>query len=228
MMNKRKYFPREIWGDRFHPDKFERHSTTNRFVEAPCPSSELCRECGFHHTHPHGIIVAIGNAYRGDGITNTRAAYGVYFNIASPLNVAGVLDAENRDGKRAEFATAIEAFRACLRVLTVPEFGEKIKQVVIKTHSLGLVGEMTMNAEYLRSNDFRDPRGQPVANAGLLRSLDNLVCDLEKVGLDVRFWHVPRVRNKQAVKLADAVLNGVDYTRFTRDDLFDERDSAGP
>lgn len=56
----------------------------------------------------------------------------------------------------------------------------------------------------------------------MLRNLDAwLVWLEEEKGVDVRFWHVSRAQNKQADKLANAALDGVDYKQFTRDDLFD-------
>ena len=44
---------------------------------------------------------------------------------------------------------------------------------------------------------------------------------LEDEGVDVRFWHVLRTQNKQADKLANAALDGVDYKQFDEDDLLD-------
>lgn len=39
--------------------------------------------------------------------------------------------------------------------------------------------------------------------------------------MDVRFWHVLRTQNKQADKLANAALDGVDHKQFSGFDLLD-------
>jgi ribonuclease HI len=220
MASARRFDPSEIWGDRLHLDKLERHEAKWTFVRAPCPSSGLCRCCGFHKPHKGGIVVAIDNAYQSDGRTNTKASYGVYFNISSTFNMAGLLGEGCMTNERAELSAAIESFRACLQILCDTKYSEKITQVVIKSCSAYLVSSMVIYVEEWRSNNFKDSRGRAIVNEDLLHSLDNLVLDLEKVGLEVRFWLVSCAQNQQANKLANAALEGVDYTQFTKEDLF--------
>ena len=226
-MSSRRFVPTEIWGDKLQIDKLERHEPKWHFVAAPCQKSGVCRCCGFHKPCTEGaIIVAIDNACREVG-TETRAAFGVYFSISSPFNVGGLLPKGCRTDNRAELATAIEAFRAIAQMCALPppapRFGDQMKQLIIKTSSDYVVTSMVMHVEHWRRTGFRDSRGFLIKNADLLRSLDNLVCDVEKAGpVDVRFWLVSSVQNKQAQKLASAVLDGVDYKRFTKDDFFGE------
>jgi ribonuclease HI len=221
MSNTRRYVPSEIWGDRLHSEKFEKHEI-NDFMLAPCPCCELCSHCDFHKPITNGIIVAVDGACRNNGRSDARAAYGVYFNIDSRFNRAGLLDKGPMTNQRAEITAAFEACKMCLRMLNTPDFFQKIGQIVIKSDSTYLVNSMVTYVEKWRLNNYTSSRGRPVVNADLLRGLDEIVVWLEEEeGVDVRFWHVPRAQNKQADKLANAALDGVDYKKFTRDDLFD-------
>jgi ribonuclease HI len=124
--------------------------------------------------------------------------------------------------QRAEITAAIEACRLCFRMLITPDFPQMIRHVVIKSDSAYLVDSMVTHVEKWRLSNYTSSRGRPVVNGDMLRNLDAwLVWLEEEKGVDVRFWHVSRAQNKQADKLANAALDGVDYKQFTRDDLFD-------
>lgn len=170
---------------------------------------------------PDGIIIAVDGACRDNGSPNARAAYGVYFNIDSKFSSAGLLEEGPMTNQRAEISAAIEACRLCIRMLSTPNFDQEIKQIVIKSDSTYLVDSMMTHVEKWRLNNYTSSRGRPVVNGDLLRSLDQCVIWLEQQGLDVRFWHVSRAQNKQADKLANAALDGVDYQKFTQEDLLD-------
>ena len=220
MSNARRYVPSEIWGDRLHSDKFERHEISD-FMPAPCPGCELCPKCGFHLPRADAIIIAVDGACRDNGYPNARAAYGVYFNIDSEYNSAGLLDEGPMTNQRAEITAAIEACKLCYQMVNTPNFPQETKQVVIKSDSAYLVNSMVEYVEKWRLNNYTSSRGRPVVNVDLLRDLDERVVWLEDEGVNMRFWHVPRAQNQQADKLANAALDGVDYKQFTRDDLFD-------
>ncbi|GAB7332924.1 hypothetical protein MBLNU13_g04632t1 [Cladosporium sp. NU13] len=220
MSNTRRFVPSEIWGDRLHSEKFEKHEIRD-FMLAPCPCCELCSHCGFHKPIANGIIVAIDGACRNNGRSGARAAYGVYFNIDSEFNSADLLDKGPMTNQRAEITAALEACKSCFRMVKTPDFFQKIKQIVIKSDSAYLVDNMVTHIEKWRLNNYTSSRGRPVVNGDLLRSLDECVVWLEEMGVEVCFWHVPRGQNRQADKLANAALDGVDYKKFTRDDLFD-------
>jgi ribonuclease HI len=221
MSNTRRYVPSETWGDRLHIEKFEKHRIDD-FMLAPCPCCGHCSHCGFHKPRMDGIIIAIDGACRENGRPNARAAYGVYFNIDSKFNRAGLLDEGPMTNQRAEITAAIEACKLCHQLLNTPDLLQEIEQIVIKSDSAYLVNSMVTHVEKWRLNNDTSSRGRPVVNGDMLRNLDAwLVWLEEEKGVDVRFWHVPRAQNKQADKLANAALDGVDYKQFTRDDLFD-------
>ena len=80
---------------------------------------------------------------------------------------------------------------------------------------------MVTHVEKWRLKNYTSSRGRPIVNGDLLRGLDECVVWLERQGVDMRFWHVPRAQNKQADGLANAAPDRVDYKKFTEDDLFD-------
>lgn len=123
--------------------------------------------------------------------------------------------------QRAEITAAIEACKLCCQVVDTPDSSQKIKQVVIKSDSACLVNSMVEYVEKWKLNNYTSSRGGPVVNADLLRSLDKCLILLKEEGVDVRLWHMPRAENRQADKLANAALDGLDYKQFTQDDLFD-------
>lgn len=221
MSNSRRFVPSEIWGDGLNIDKLEKHAIETNFMLAPCPGCEPCPCCGFYESHTDGIIIAVDGACRDNGRSNARAAYGVYFNIDSKYNTAGLLAEGPMTNQRAEITAAIEACRLCVLMLHNPNFDQKIRQIIIKSDSAYLVNSMVEYVEKWRLNGYTSSRGRPVVNADLLRGLDGCVVCLEEEDVDVRFWHVPRAQNQQADKLANAALDGVDYKQFTWDDLFD-------
>lgn len=121
--------------------------------------------------------------------------------------------------QRAEITAALEACKICYEILTTPDLDQEIRQIVIKSDSVYLVNSMVEWVEKWRDNDYKPRRGTPVVNRDLLSRLDEWVARLERMGVDVRFWHVLRPQNKQADKLADAALDGVDDRQFTGDDF---------
>ena len=146
MSNARRYVPSDIWCDRLHLEKFERH-TNEEFMLAPCRCCGLCPDCGFHKPLANGIIVAVDGACRNNGYSNARAAYGVYFNIYSKFNKAGLLDEGPMTNQRAEITAEIEASKLCYQMLNTPDFPQKIKQLVIKSDSAYLVNSMVTHVE---------------------------------------------------------------------------------
>ena len=121
--------------------------------------------------------------------------------------------------QRAEITAAIEACKLCYRILTTLNLDQEIRQIVIKSDSVYLVNSMVEWIEKWKDNGYKSYRGTHVVNKDLIRYLDDWVVCLENMGVDVRFWYVPRTQNNQADKLANAALDGVDYTQFTKDDF---------
>lgn len=222
MPNTRRYVPAEIWGDMLHSERLERHRTGEDFLPASNPDCGLCPNCGFHTALPDGIVIAVDGACRDNGHSGSRAAYGIYFNLESKFNSAGILDEQPITNQRAELTAAIEACKLCYQILKDPSVDQEIRQIVVKSDSAYLVSSMVDWVEKWRDNGYKTYRRTPVVNRDLLCRLDEWVTWLKRVeGIDVRFWHVLRMQNKQADKLANAALDGVDHKQFSGFDLFD-------
>ncbi|MCJ1289241.1 hypothetical protein MMC34_000773 [Xylographa carneopallida] len=88
------------------------------------------------------------------------------------------------------------------------ELDHPISLVVIKADSDYVVKGMTEWILTWRSNGYRTYNGRPVKNAKYFRRVDHAVDHLESLGVNVRFWHVPRNRDKEADRLANEAFNG--------------------
>ncbi|KAL8686828.1 MAG: hypothetical protein Q9218_006836 [Villophora microphyllina] len=58
-----------------------------------------------------------------------------------------------------------------------------------------------------KKNGYKNAKGTAVTNADLFMEIDKLIDNLNELGIGVSFWHVPRVRNKEADLLANAALD---------------------
>jgi ribonuclease HI len=84
--------------------------------------------------------------------------------------------------------------------------GGLLRQVVIKTHSSFFSCGITEWIHRYRRKNFCGKGGEPLFNGELWRELDELVRDLNKMGVMVRFWHVTRRENIRAIELARRAL----------------------
>jgi ribonuclease HI len=80
--------------------------------------------------------------------------------------------------------------------------------VVIKADSEYLVKSMTDWVEKWRDNGYENCRGLPVTNADMFRHIDAAIFELNRLGVEVQFWHVRREENREADCLANAALDG--------------------
>lgn len=221
MSTDRSYVPSEIWGDEPNIAAFENPLTNPDFVYTPCPCCGICDHCGYQRPSKGGITVAVDGACRSNGRDSAHAGYGVYFNATSPWNFAEKLHHAPFTNQRAELLAAKTALLLCMRMMDDDATGHEMKQIVIKSDSAYLVNGMVTHGRKWRLNDYTSSRGRPVVNGDLFRWLDERVTKMENRGVRVRFWHVPRAQNKQADKLANAAIDGVDWMQFTRDEMLD-------
>ena len=65
--------------------------------------------------------------------------------------------------------------------------------VVFKADSEYLVKGMTSwIIKWKKNNGFRNAKGTKVVNSEYFEQLEELVLELNELGVEVRFWHVPR------------------------------------
>ena len=58
-------------------------------------------------------------------------------------------------------------------------------------------------------NRYKTSKGFPVMNAGLFRSIEEEIFQLNALGVQVLFWHVPRIRNQEVHALANAAFDNL-------------------
>lgn len=217
----RRYVPAAIWGDNLKLERFENYDWDRRLVISPSEECGPCITCQLHTFYTGAGIIAIDGACRGNGGANARAACGVFGNIGSELNNAFVLSESQPTSQRAELHAAISALRSVRNLYKNYDPAGLYEEIIIKTDSAHLVNSMTSHINAWRSNGYMTAQNTPVVNRALFRTLDNLVFTLrDEAGVQIRFWHVRRERNRPADNLANAALDGIDWTRFGANDLF--------
>lgn len=95
------------------------------------------------------------------------------------------------------------------RLNIAPGPARSLRRVVIKSDSDYLVKGMTDWIYRWKRNSFVNQKGAAVVNADLFQDLDQSVEELNDLGVEVQFWHVPRARNVVADHLAKSALNGL-------------------
>ena len=86
---------------------------------------------------------------------------------------------------------------------------EDLTRVVIKADSEYLVKGMTTRVFKWKENGFLTSRNTPVVNADLFKAIDQEIETLNKNGVGVQFWHVPRDQNTMADYLASCKLDNI-------------------
>jgi len=175
----------------------------------PCEDCFHCNECYNLIAHGHAIVIATDGTCNHNDRPDAVAACGIFFNVDSPHNKAFQIHDRPSISQRAELRAAVYALRAFTKMLTAGHFRKKgyVSEVIIKSDSAYLVNGMTSWVINWRANGYMNSRGQHLRNQGLFRELDRLCNDLMMLGVQTRFWHVPREDNQQADKLANAALD---------------------
>jgi ribonuclease HI len=186
-----------------------------------CSEAERC-ECGDRDAHGQAIIIATDGACRNDGYANAEAACGIFCNIDSNNNKSFKLDDARPTNQRAELFAAIYALRKARNMFANGNIRGRLNEVVIKTDSSYMVDSITAHIIKWRNNDYTNARGLPLVNQDLLRDLDDICNRLADIGIQARFWRVPRGQNVQADKLANAALDGINWKTFSEDEWFKE------
>ncbi|KAI9738614.1 MAG: hypothetical protein M1834_008118 [Cirrosporium novae-zelandiae] len=181
------------------------------------------------------IFIAVYGICRGQSharyITQSPSSFvGVYFSSFNPFNLSMRLYDRAPTPEKVELAACIYALRQVkhlkrftfgeepettrmveeFSVLSHVEPFSKIKpltRVIIKSSSEDVVKGMTESVFTWRWNGYRNPHRKKITNSDLFRQLDMLVEDLNMMGVEVKFWHVPKASNKGAEMLAKKASN---------------------
>lgn len=236
----RRYVPSEIWGDCLWGD-LECHISGLKFVlgrcdacgicecsgqydeieMTPCSGADVCYRCREPAAHGDAIIIATDGACRNNGRPDAIAGCGIFCSVDSIHNKSFQIEEDRPTSQRAELFAVIYALRKAKNILGNGGFDEHISEVVIKTDSAYVVNGMTSWIIKWRGNGYLNARGLPVANNELYREIDCLCDHLANIGVQARFWQVPRHLNMQADKLANAALDNVNWKFWDEDDWFE-------
>lgn len=193
-----------------------------------CPSEDnvdnYCEHCGGdeHVVHKDAIIIAVDGACRGNGTAYAQSGYGVFFHKNSGFNRAiKVPTHQHHSNQRAELLAGLEALLLAKQIqaqnprkgtpsylLPPPGPTRKLRRVVIMADSRYLVDAMTRWIFKWKSNGYLNAKGEGVLNQDLFQRLERAVEDLNKLNVNVQFWHVRREDNGVADALASAALDG--------------------
>lgn len=238
----RRYVPSEIWDAGYDLCDLECYISNERFVLGRCDACRICDYGCQHHqeielvrcseadwchcqetraAHGDAIIIATDGACRNNGYPDAEAACGIFCNVNSNNNKFFKLTDARPTSQRAELFAAVHALRTARNMFANGNLNRHLSEVVIKTDSAYLVNSMTSYVIKWRNNDYTNARGLPVVNQDLFRDLDAICNRLADIGVQARFWRVPRCQNMQADKLANAALDGIDWKTFSEDDWFE-------
>ena len=172
-----------------------------------------CRNGCFHHNEC--IVVAVDGACRNNGTSDAKGAYGVFWGRNSPNNRSVLIRCGLMTSQKAELRACVEALVMVRDMKNHMMAGGTLLEqvgsdgfphVIIKTDSGYLVDGMTEHRKRWMANGYKNARGDPVVNGEWFIRLNQETQMLEDLGIHTYFWKVPASFNKDAGKLARAVL----------------------
>ncbi|KAI4233916.1 MAG: hypothetical protein LQ352_008211 [Teloschistes flavicans] len=159
--------------------------------------------------------MSIDGACRGNGTVTARSAYGVHFAKNSPHNFNGLVAGTEHTNQKAELHACNEGLRKVQLLQKLYNRGSKVLRMrapvhvlIVKSDSAYLVNGLTDYIDKWRKNGYKSAKGTTVSNADLFKEIDQEIDFLYKLGTRVSFWHVPRMRNREADLLANNALDG--------------------
>ena len=144
-------------------------------------------------TNPAEMLMFVDGSALNNGSPNARAGYGVVFAplewfspISSPLEQDGHPQTSNRAELRAVLASLTLRFWA----------GEGFSRIVLACDSEYVVKVISEWIVKWRRNGWKTTTGSPVANQDLWKKLEEKLREMEKKGMLVQFWKIPREWNE--------------------------------
>ncbi|KAG5967170.1 hypothetical protein E4U56_000988 [Claviceps arundinis] len=156
---------------------------------------EPCKSCGTRNLHTSSIVISVDGACSGNGTANAFMAAGVFFSTNSRYNQSLPLYGPSVTNQVAELRAGIIALELAMDIWRDERFGvdgnQRLREVVIKADSDYLVKGMTDYIFKWKQNGFLTTKRTPVTNRALFEEFEALVNELNGMGIDVYFWHVP-------------------------------------
>ena len=211
LINSRRFVPSSMYPADFDltPEARTSHGVFG-YQAIPFPYEEwICPGCKQISNYTSAQLIAIDGGCRDNGKASARSAIGVYFAAASTLNWSELLEGPIHTNQKAELAACRLALRALFYYSTErwSFLGVPLPIVIIKADSEYVVKGMTDWVFKWKQNGYRNAKGKPVTNAALFQEIDEMVQQLNEVGIVVLFWHVPREQNIEADALVNAAFD---------------------
>ena len=144
-------------------------------------------------TNPGEMLMFVDGSSLDNGSPHARAGYGVVFaplEWYSPISGRLEQDGHEQTSNRAEL-------RAVLASLTLRSWvGEGFSRVILACDSEYVVKGISEWILKWRNNGWKTTARSPVANQDLWKKLEEKLRELEKEGMLVQFWKIPREWNE--------------------------------
>lgn len=144
-----------------------------------------------------------------------RAGYGICFGKNSDYNISAAVHGEHSQtkeialllGTAEALKSAFEHFSRISESVGIDDGDVKLKKVIIVTDSPYLVKCMTEWVWVLQNNGYQNSKGEWVSNYLEIEELANVCSEIEKEGIEVRFWLVEKGGVGDARRLAESWLD---------------------
>ena len=182
------------------------------FTYLVCPGNKrFCFACEHRVFHSDCVVIAVDGFCPNNGKPggNVFSSAGVYLGEDNDLNGGYTLVDKGATNQTAELHAGIKGLEAALKIDAEELEGNALREVVIKTDSKYVYDGITENIFKWKANGWMTSAKKPVANQEIWKKLDKLVADVEREGINVSFWWVPRRYNEEADRLAEYGLSEV-------------------
>ena len=151
------------------------------------------------------MVIGIDGACRNNGRVNATASCGIYFDANSAFNSHALLQDTSR--QTSQLAEIVAATRALNKVETILCPHSLTDHVILITDSSYLAQGMSNHIYQWQMHDWKDTTGQKIVNRRAFQVLDGIIRRMERDGVSVQFWLVPRGENLEANRLANTALD---------------------
>jgi ribonuclease HI len=203
----RRYKIDQLIGRKVDPSEAEGYKGC--WTLASCPQCAKSSSCPEQTLKIASLIIGVDGTCSTTGGSDAKASVGVFVGPGNKFNRSFVLDDHYKQTSQvAELRACTQALAIVIRLKSKKHSinGKELVRVVIKSHSEYLVKGITEWIFKWEANDCKTCTGKPVANIELFKKMMDQTKRLEKLGVRVFFWQVPRSANTYAETLAKQVI----------------------
>lgn len=163
------------------------------------------------------VVVTVDGLVKEEDDGEVRAGYGASFGKSSDFNIGDAVPRQHSQtkeialllGTAEALKSSYEHFSLVPAVIGSEEGGADMKKVIIVTDSPYLVKCMTDWVWVWQSKGYQNSKGEWVSNHVEIMELASVCLEVERDGIEVRFWLVEKGGVGDARRLAEKVLDDV-------------------